>query len=180
MKTIVLYGDLRKTFGKEFKLNVVNAAQAVSALCKLVGGFQEYLVKHSSQGFFVKSGKDYLDKKELANPNSDKIIRIGNNIVGAKGAFKIILGVALIALSFAVPVPGLLEFGVSTLLSGIAEALFSPPTPASSASREESKPSYSFDGPVNTTQQGNPVPLAYGEILVGSQVVSAVIIAKDI
>ncbi|EPT3892638.1 tail assembly protein, partial [Escherichia coli] len=34
--------------------------------------------------------------------------------------------------------------------------------------------SYYFDGPQNTTNQGNPVQLIYGEeILVGSQVVSS-------
>ena len=41
------------------------------------------------------------------------------------------------------------------------------------ADRPDNKPSYAFDGPLNTTAQGNPVPLAYGKILAGSQVISA-------
>ena len=37
---------------------------------------------------------------------------------------------------------------------------------------EENK-GYLFNGPVNTTQQGLPVPIAYGELVVGGAVISA-------
>ena len=33
--------------------------------------------------------------------------------------------------------------------------------------------SYFFNGPENTTREGGPVPVGYGELLVGSQVISA-------
>ena len=38
---------------------------------------------------------------------------------------------------------------------------------------------YHFNGVVNTTAQGNPVPLGYGRMIVGSAVVSAGIYAMD-
>ncbi len=40
-------------------------------------------------------------------------------------------------------------------------------------------PSYTFNGPINTTAQGNPVPLGYGRMIVGSAVISAGITADD-
>jgi predicted phage tail protein len=40
--------------------------------------------------------------------------------------------------------------------------------------------SYLFNGPVNTTEQGNPVPVLYGRLIVGSQVVSASVCAYDL
>ena len=39
--------------------------------------------------------------------------------------------------------------------------------------------SYSFNGPVNTSAQGNPVGLLYGQAIVGSAVISAGIYAQD-
>lgn len=191
MKTIILYGDLRKKFGKEFRLNVATPGAAIKAMCALVKGFEKYLVDNNEPGFYVKSGKEYLDKDTLHNPTGKDIIRISPYIVGSKKAFKAILGVALIVAAISlgpeftafggfITSSGMLSFGVSLVLGGISEMLFTPPKPPEAAAREETKPSYSFDGPVNTVQQGNAVPLCYGQILAGSQVVSAVIIAKDI
>jgi predicted phage tail protein len=192
MKRVILYGDLRKKFGKEFKLNVNTPAEAIKALRYLLKGFEKYFIEHNEPGFLVKVGTKYKDAKELQEPDSEEVIKIVPYIVGSKGAFKIILGIALIAFALSplgaaglagglISQSSLLSFGISTLLSGIAEVLFTPPKPPSPANREkDARPSYAFDGPVNTVEQGNPVPLCYGELLVGSQVISAVIIAKDI
>ncbi|HCW20974.1 MAG TPA: phage tail protein, partial [Achromobacter sp.] len=39
--------------------------------------------------------------------------------------------------------------------------------------------SYNFNGPVNTSAQGIPVPVLYGRMIVGSAVISAGIYAED-
>jgi predicted phage tail protein len=44
----------------------------------------------------------------------------------------------------------------------------------------ENKPSFLFDGPVNTIAQGHPVPVGYGEMYVGSAVISAGIVTEEI
>ncbi|MNL81044.1 Bacteriophage lambda tail assembly protein I [compost metagenome] len=49
----------------------------------------------------------------------------------------------------------------------------------SAADGPENGASYNFNGPVNTTAQGNPVPLLYGRMIVGSSVISAGIYAED-
>jgi predicted phage tail protein len=41
------------------------------------------------------------------------------------------------------------------------------------------RPSYNFNGAVNTEAQGHCVPLAYGENMVGSAVISAGIYTED-
>jgi len=64
------------------------------------------------------------------------------------------------------------QIGMALILGGVSQLLFSPPQ-AQSVERPENKPSFAFDGPVNTMQQGNPVPICYGELIVGSQVISA-------
>jgi len=67
------------------------------------------------------------------------------------------------------------SIGVSLVLGGIAQAL--SPTPAIS-SLERGKEaarleSFSFSGIVNTSQQGLPVPIAYGRVFTGSGVISS-------
>ncbi|WP_416740186.1 hypothetical protein ACM1ZW_03960 [Pseudomonas sp. NFX71] len=50
------------------------------------------------------------------------------------------------------------------------------PVPKSPSQQEqattENKPSYLFNGAFNSTQQGLPVPVIYGKMLVGSSVVA--------
>lgn len=191
MKTIKLYGELRKQFGKQYKFNVTTTSQALNAMCKMVKGFQDYLVKNSSPGFHIKVGREYIDQDELNNPSGNEIIRISPYIVGSKKAFKAIIGIAIVVAAIASNswmLAGMsalesaaLSFGMSLVLGGISELLFTPPKPQDAAAREqEARPSYSFDGPENTVEQGNPVPICYGELMVGSQVISAVTYAKDI
>ena len=62
--------------------------------------------------------------------------------------------------------------GVMQMLTPQAKGLGAQDSPANRAS-------YSFNGPVNTSAQGNPVGLLYGQLVVGSAVISAGIYAQD-
>jgi len=55
--------------------------------------------------------------------------------------------------------------GSALLNSGVAEYM-APKKPG------EKGDAFIFDGPVNTTKQGIPVPLAYGQLLVGGATIS--------
>ena len=64
--------------------------------------------------------------------------------------------------------------GTSLALGGVAQLL--TPTPTLSLgtdSPNDPRKSYSFSGIQNTSRQGTPVPIVYGEMLVGSVVISA-------
>ncbi|SCZ74077.1 hypothetical protein SAMN03159324_05182 [Pseudomonas sp. NFPP18] len=62
--------------------------------------------------------------------------------------------------------------GVIQMLSPQAKGLGTQDSP-------NNRPSYSFNGAVNTSVQGNPVPLLYGRMIVGSAVISAGIYSED-
>jgi len=68
-------------------------------------------------------------------------------------------------------------FGVSMMLNGISGILANG-NQAGNTDAAENKPSYVFNGPVNTVAQGGPVPLGYGELIVGSYVISGGIEAQ--
>ena len=177
MKTVRLYGDMAKRFGREFEFDVRTPAEAIRALCSQVDGFRAYLHKHQQSAFKIFVGsRNACDG--IQAPCSDKeIIRITPVIQGAGAVGRIILGVALIALSF---VPGLqavapymMSMGASLVLGGVVELLTPQASTSSTGESATNAPSYNFNGPINTTAQGHPVPVAYGKLIVGSSVISA-------
>lgn len=187
IKTIRLYGELGKRFGREFKLDVQSPAEAVRALRVIVPGFQAYLVEHAKSAFKVFVGGSNRSD-EVGAPCSDReVIRIAPTVQGASAVGRIILGAAMIALAIwnpmgwialgalgAVGTTALFSMGMSMALGGVVQLLSPQQTYDSAASeRPENRPSYNFNGPVNTTAQGHPVPLCYGRMIVGSAVISA-------
>ncbi len=74
------------------------------------------------------------------------------------------------------------SLGVSMVLGGVSQ-LLTPQVGAGSASNYESvdqRASFLFNGPVNTSAQGAPVPLVYGRIRTGSHVVSSGLVSENI
>lgn len=69
--------------------------------------------------------------------------------------------------------------GVSLALGGVAQ-LLSPQPQLGISDGPENTPNKNLDGPVNTIASGRPIPIAYGEVVVGSATVSAGIFSSDI
>jgi predicted phage tail protein len=59
----------------------------------------------------------------------------------------------------------------SLVLGGIAQLL--TPIPKIGGAEDDPRKSYSFSGVQNVSRQGVPVPIVYGEMIVGSIVISA-------
>lgn len=105
----------------------------------------------------------------------------------ALGAFST-FGAAMTGASFmGVSAASVAVLGASMVLGGIAGMLAQPPQgiPGVNASPTDSaapgdKPSFLFNGIVNNTAQGGPVPLVFGTHLTGSVVVSGSVDASDI
>ena len=68
--------------------------------------------------------------------------------------------------------------GASLIMGGVIELLTPQQKVTSSGDSADNTPSYNFNGPVNTTAQGHPVPLAYGEVMTGSAVISAGVVTR--
>lgn len=194
IRTIRLYGQLGVRFGRVHRYVVASPMHAVRALRAMVPGFERELMSSRDRGvtYAVFAGKRNLSVGELAHPVGDDDIRIAPVFVGAKnaGLIQTIAGVAIVAIAsvysggLALGAGGTAGFfggvGASLALGGILQ-MISPTQkglPGSSSATNGS--SYGFDGPVNTQAQGNPVPVLYGRMLVGSAVISAGITAEDI
>ncbi|CAH0237380.1 hypothetical protein SRABI130_02902 [Pseudomonas sp. Bi130] len=181
MTMILLSGSLAKTFGREHpkKLETGTTREAFSALVNTVDGFADF-VRDSA-----RRGQRYAIFRNRENVGEDRFtmsgateIRIVPVISGSKrgGLLQTIVGVVLIVASFIPGFQALMPVGIAMTLGGVVQMLAPVPSSKAGSQQEqastENRPSYLFNGAFNSTQQGLPVPVVYGQMLVGSSVIT--------
>lgn len=193
LQTVRLYGELGAKFGRVHHLAVDSAAEAVRALGTRFPDFDKYVINSTDHnvGYSVFYGKNNLDKKQLHDPCDGQDIRIAPMVMGSKngGIFNIIVGVILIVVGGIVSVASfggaaplgaaMISMGWGMVIGGVVQLLTPTPKGRSTREKADNMPSYAFSGAVNTQAQGNPVPVLYGELIVGSCVINASIDAQD-
>lgn len=192
MKTIRLHGELGKKYGERHRFAVKSAAEAVRALCANFRGLDQHLIGHGP-GFHVLCDSHDIVEDELHHPVSEEIQIIpviAGAGAGGRGGLNIIIGAALVIAGGAITyfsggsLAGLgtflMKIGGCMIIGGVVQALTPVQKPPDPAERPENKPNYVFNGPVNTTAQGHPVPVGYGRLIVGGAVISANITVDDI
>lgn len=191
LREIRVYGRLAKFLGRRvFKAEVANAAEAVRFLLANFPAIEQHM---ADQHYKVIVGGYQLNKDELHDPAGQQRIKIVPVLAGAGGSTaQIIAGTALIALSFGigaiasagVALGGLagigtvgtmgVALGASLVLGGVAQLLTPVLTlPSGPDTEADPRKTYSFSGIQQTSRQGVPVPVVYGETIVGSVVISA-------
>jgi predicted phage tail protein len=194
MRTIRVYGQLARFLKRRaFRAEVASAAEAVRFLA---ANFPQVEAHMAQQNYHVSVGDRALESEQLHEPAGQSEITIVPVIGGAGAVGRIIGGVALVAAAFAIGQPWLGPYafamitgvGASLALGGVAQLLTPVPRTAgpgattAMASANSARPdnndprkSYSFSGIQNVTRQGVPVPLIFGEVIVGSVVISGAI-----
>ena len=194
MTTLYLHGSL-KQFGESYE---VVEGLSVRSVIKLIAVQVKGLSNAILNGTWkVSRGTDFLTKETL-DFKAGKEVHVYPAIHGAGGSTtQILIGAALIGLAFtplgavaigstAAGVAGaaatqtaylstyLVSAGVGMMLSGVM-SMFTKVPEAQYDKKVDSnqKPSFLFDGPVNVSTQGMPVPIVIGRCLAGSVVVSA-------
>ena len=197
LRKIKLYGELAKFLGqKTFEAEVNNAAQAIRFL---VVNFPK-LESHMADRYYkIIVDNDWtLTDEELHHPTGQNDIKIVPVVAGAGGGAgrQILIGAALIGMSFLFPGAGMFAggsaaakaaaaaaptlakigtitsvIGASMVLNGVSTLL----TPVETIPEENQDPrrSFNFSGIQNTSRAGVAVPVIYGRTMVGSVVVSA-------
>ena len=190
MKTVILNGQLGKLYGRRHRLSVATAAEAIRALVANFPSIEKYLIETKGVGYRVKLHDTPLQHlSELHHPVG-RTITITPVISGAGGGGlgQTILGAVLIAAAVIGNVffpgnpvsPYLLKAGVVMMIGGVVQMLSPLPKAGDPSERPENQPSYAFRSAVNTTAQGQPVPVGYGRMIVGSAVISAGITTEEI
>ena len=195
LRKIKLYGQLAKFIGRRvLEADVATAAEAVRMLVVNFPGLEKHMAE---QYYRVTVGTYDLGLDEIHDPAGQQDIKIVPVVAGAGGGAKIAIGVALIALSFAIPglafgavlagqiasgvgnailVGGQIigAIGLSLALGGVSQLLTPvPKIPQGPDTDNDPRKTYNFSGIQQTSRQGVPVPAVYGLTLVGSVVISA-------
>ena len=182
MAIVRLYGDLTD-FGTRFDLHVATTSEAMRALFTQIDGLQRRI---ADGGYFVRVAKkdvsdDSIDTDFHRDLNDTDVIHIVPEIAGAGKFGLIILGAALIGAAFftggaslaamGALSTGLLSAGIGLVLGGVAQMLTKQPSFGDTSNTDKSRSS-SFSSLGNSVAQGSCVPVAYGEIMIGSKVIS--------
>ncbi|VVQ29752.1 hypothetical protein PS943_01481 [Pseudomonas fluorescens] len=191
MTTILLSGSLAQIFGREhFRLlETGTVAEAFSALKHTIAGFEDFIRDAARKGlrFAIFRNRENVGETEFTLSGTSEI-RIVPVIAGSKsgGIFQTVLGVVLIAASVIMTAisggtaspfaAGMMQVGIAMVIGGVIQMLTPVPSSKSGSQQEqastENKPSYLFNGAFNSTQQGLPVPVIYGQMLAGSSVIT--------
>lgn len=183
LRKIKVYGPLAKFLGwKEMEADCNSVAEAVQFLISNWPDVEGHMAK---QYYKVQVNDTVIGEDEVQNMSGGDIQIMP--VVGGAKLFKIILGIALIALAFTM-VPGAafsvagfksviaaggiaqsaLYVGAGLIASGIAD-MFAPPMPDID---NDPTRAFSFQGVQNSGRAGVPIPILFGEIYTGSVVVN--------
>ena len=181
MVNVYLHGELGQAIGEEWSLDVDSVAEAICAIEANTGKILNFLSQEDRlyNEYAVVVDEDYVGEDDLQLKKPDKEIHIIPNIEGGKKFFKVVIGVVLIvAVSILLPgaQTGFMAFlksaamavGTSLVIGGITELLSKPPKIGESTATQ----SFLMGGQVNNAAQGQAVPIGYGRLRVGSQVIS--------
>ena len=195
LRKVKLYGELADFVGHKELDAVINST--ADAMRFLVSNFPK-LEEHMANRNYKVLVNDYeISEDEIQNPTGKSDIHIVPVITGAGGGGnKFLMGAVLIGASFMFPGAGMFGYksffgakaaggfltgvgtltstiGASLVLQGVSEMLFPLPKPQDFSNEEDPRISFGFSGVQNTSRAGTSHPIAYGEIVTGSVVISA-------
>lgn len=182
LKKIKVYGTLRKFLGQsEFDVDLNTPREAISFLVCNFKGIEEHMAE---QFYTIQVGAKVITQ-DLLNLNTQDDIKIIPVVHG--NFFPILLGAGALFGASAITagtflgstllVNALTAVGTSMLIDGVTQMLSPQQNNLSPTGQDALDPAalasnYSFTGLTNISRSGIPVNLVYGEIVVGSIVVS--------
>lgn len=195
---VILDGEFEKVVGqREWMLDCNSPAEAIALIEANKPGIRNWIRQHLNDYKICQvecENKEGL-KEQLTDDTfqsnrhcrSIRFLPIFTGAGGDNGILQAIAGVAMVVVGVVVGVvagwtgiggvvaQGLIGAGVGMVLGAICTMLMRP----SKNDDDDGASNYYFNGAVNTTEQGNPVPLIFGRCRVGSAVISSEIAVTE-
>ena len=175
MTQVKLHGILAKEYGRDFRLDITNPRNTLHAIDANRDGFIPRIVQLQKEGCIYEiiiNKKRLNDYRDLENPNDIKTIDLVPAIVGSGPIGQAIAAV----LTWLGGGSFLANVALAVIFAAVSYALTPPPdTDQVEGTAQASKSSMVFSNNVNIASQGAPLPLGYGRLKVGSQVIQATI-----
>lgn len=171
MTQVYIHGILAREYGNNFKLSLPNPKDVLEAIDCNRSGFIKRLVELQKEGFcydIIINKKRVTQEEHMTGVKNPETIDLVPAITGAGfvGAFFAFLGSGTL----------LANLAAAVIFAAISYALTPKPEfEALEIEADASKSSLIFSNTVNVASQGSPVPIGYGRLKVGSQVIQATI-----
>lgn len=178
MTNIKLHGILAKEFGQELKLNLDSITTIIDAIDCNRDGFIKKLNSLSQMGLnycLVADGQIIKEKHQLQGKVPKQIDFVP--IVCGQGVVAAVVGVIGLVAGAATGITALAVLGGVFLSTGLSMLLAPKPDFPDTIAAEQSvtglEKSFAFANRANIAAQGVSVPVGYGRLRVGSQVIQA-------
>ncbi len=210
MQKVILLGEMGQKFGETWDMNVDYLGDIFKLIACQRNGFKKYLTECQESGtdFAIKRGKEYVGEEELLLSVADEDIIITAVPAGAKSGFaKILAAIVIIvvtwgwgasaaaaanaqagvaagsagAASAGSMIAGNIfamtafSMGMGLAMQGISQLMMPGPEVD-----KETPDNYLFNGSSAHIKEGLPVPLIYGEMLVGGGVINQTLTTRRI
>jgi predicted phage tail protein len=193
MTEVIIHGEMGKIFGKTHKFKVSKLLEILKALNVTRNGFKNYIINQSQEGINYamidpkNPGKKFKSAQEFQEADAPETIHIVPAISGAfVGTFFAVVapfikaGVAAAA-GFLGSGGFLANLAIGLIIQGIMSLLFPVELPKSqTAETKIDTSSYIFSNLDNNLVQGFPIPLMYGELRVGSNIIGTSVVSEDL
>lgn len=174
IRNIHLHGSLADKFGKEpIELDVDSPTMVIRGLKTLIRGFESEFRKYENFNFVRADaeGNALAVTEETWEMSLGKAtdIHILPAVEGSGveiAAYIGLTGMAMYAVGFAI------NIAIAYALSAISQSMAPTLDTAGGSAPADQRPSFLFNGPINISSPGYPVPLIYGEFKTGSVVIS--------
>lgn len=166
MKKVHLHGQLGKKFGETWDLHVDSPMEAISAICANNPEIKKYLKDSENKGITYgirKASGEVLENKDELALKTEQDLHIFPVPEGSGGGFLV----------------SLLVTAATTAASMYISKKISEAMERDDTVLQAQTQSFLYNGKQNRFQQGSTVPLGYGKMIVGSNVISSCISNYD-
>ena len=210
MQRVILLGDMGERFGETWEMNVDYVKDIFKLIdCQRVG-FKQYLLYCYENGtdFAIQRGKEFVGEEELMLSVGNEDLIVTPVPAGAKSGFaKILAAIAIIVIvastggfagagffgkttsmsinaatmtgtkTVALTTAGKIAVGLSASLAlqGISQLMMPGPE-----LDKETPDNYLFNGSSDHIKEGLPIPICYGEMMVGGGVINQTLTTQKI
>jgi predicted phage tail protein len=199
MTSVIIHGELAAICGKQHTLKVSKLLDITKALNANNPKVRNFLISRFKEGLsyaFIdpkNPNKKWETAEQLSSakaPEEVHIVPIVNGAFVVSAFVAIVTGVggfiagALASLGTALAGGGFLaNLAIGMLINGIMSLLFPMEMPKMADQKVDSKldqSSYIFSNLENNVVQGFPIPLLYGELRIGSNIISTNVVSEDL
>ena len=178
LRKVYLEGEMGEKYGRVAEVKADSVREVMQYLQANHDTINKYLIDSTEErniGFVVKIADDYVNsEEELLLPLEKGDIIITPTPMGAKGAFKVIVGIIMVGIVMLGFLTGpawvlwaIVGVGAGLIMQGIAEMMM--PDPATDDETPAEEEGYVFQGSEASITEGHPVPILYGELRVPGQ-----------